>query len=193
MKRVIIIGGILAALCVAGTASASFVITDIQQISPHVRAQLKGNRGRQGARGPQGPRGAQGPQGVQGTQGPAGPVTLGKLVRVAGPANSIAPFGLGSSTANCPAGDDIVSGGFITASARQEVFSNDSFGGNSWTALLDNSGSSVSGSVQAVAYCAPAGEAVAASVRYVSVATVSRRVHATEAQQRQVDHGRARR
>jgi hypothetical protein len=109
-------------------------------------------------------RGARGPAGPAGPQGPAGPTVLGKLVRVESPQMTVAPGDVDGTTATCPAGDDVVSGGYLSASADGEVFSQDSFGSaNSWSALLDNFDSSVSATISAVAYCAPAGQALTAS------------------------------
>jgi hypothetical protein len=63
----------------------------------------------------------------------------------------------------CPAGQNIVSGGFQSLGAETEVFFSDSFGSpNTWAVGLDNFYDSLTGTVTAVAFCAPAGQAVAA-------------------------------
>ena len=81
MKRTTILAGALVALAIltAGAGAATrFAITNIGQIKPSVRAQLRSNRGLRGFTGPrglpgvQGPTGAQGPQGTKGTPGAPG-------------------------------------------------------------------------------------------------------------------------
>ena len=74
MRKVVVAAAVVGALAVTGGAAAAngWVISNIHQIKPSVRAQLKGNRGRQGPQGPQGPQGAQGSQGPQGIAGAAG-------------------------------------------------------------------------------------------------------------------------
>jgi hypothetical protein len=81
MKRTTILAAVVAPFVLAaGAGGAShFVITNIAQIKPSVRAQLRGNQGprgftgTQGPTGPQGLTGAQGPQGTQGAPGAQGP------------------------------------------------------------------------------------------------------------------------
>ena len=79
-------------------AAGKFIITNINQIKPSVRAQLrgapgqrgdKGSQGTPGAQGAQGPQGPQGPQGSQGSQGvqgqpgsPGGPGAQGTIAAV---------------------------------------------------------------------------------------------------------------
>ena len=53
-------------------AAGKFIITNINQIKPSVRAQLRGAPGQRGDKGSQGTPGAQGAQGPQGPQGPQG-------------------------------------------------------------------------------------------------------------------------
>jgi Collagen triple helix repeat (20 copies) len=74
---VTVVGMMVAVMVLAGGAMAAshFIITNINQIKPSVRAQLRGNRGPRGfagAQGLQGPQGVQGPQGTAGTPGPPG-------------------------------------------------------------------------------------------------------------------------
>ena len=75
MKRITILAAALVALAVltAGAGAATrFVIANIGQIKPSVRAQLRGNQGPRGFTGPQGLPGVQGPAGAQGPQGTKG-------------------------------------------------------------------------------------------------------------------------
>ncbi len=75
MKRTTIVAVALVALAVltAGAGAASrFAITNIGQIKPSVRADLRGHHGPRGFTGPQGPPGVRGPQGIQGAQGVPG-------------------------------------------------------------------------------------------------------------------------
>jgi hypothetical protein len=118
MRRFVLTITVIAALVIAGgaTAAGTWVISNINQIKPSVRHQLRGNqgpRGFTGAQGPQGPQGSQGPQGVgvTGPPGPAGPPSLaltesdGALTDL--PPNAITPLGV-----LCPSGDIAVGGGW---------------------------------------------------------------------------------
>ena len=132
--RTIAIVAVVAALLGGGGASAAsrYLITNINQIKPSVRKQLRtpaaivvslqGPRGPRGATGLQGEHGAtgeQGPKGDQGTQGPQGATgppgsMISKIDRVVGP---IVTVGLASadyntSIAQCPPGDIVLSGGW---------------------------------------------------------------------------------
>jgi hypothetical protein len=106
--------------------------------------------------GPAGPAGAPGPAGPA---GPAGPSVVNALTRVEAK-GSVGPGQVNGPTALCPAGQGVVSGGFITAGAGY-VFTADSFGGRGWAVGYDNYGVSISADVSAVAYCAPVGQAAA--------------------------------
>lgn len=75
MKRTTIVAAALVALALitAGAGAATrLVITNIGQIKPSVRAQLRSNQGPRGFTGPQGLPGAPGATGAQGPQGPQG-------------------------------------------------------------------------------------------------------------------------
>jgi hypothetical protein len=167
MKRTILLLTALTALVLAGGAYAAGQITGRSIKDGSVTGRDVKNRSltpkdfRGSVRGRRGPAG---PVGPAGPQGPAGPTVLGKLVRVESPDLTVAAGDIDGVTAFCPAGHNVVSGGYVSASADGEVFAQDSFGSaSSWSALLDNFDSSVEGSISAVAYCAPAGQAIAAA------------------------------
>lgn len=116
---------------------------------------------------PAGPRGATGPQGAQGVpgaQGPAGPAIVNQLNRVEA-TKSVAAGAVDGVTVTCPAGQGVVSGAFEDTVGV--VFIADTLAGpasvspNSWSVVVDNFGSSASGTVTAIAFCAPSGQAAA--------------------------------
>ena len=178
-----------AMLIVGGAAAATrYLITSTHQIKPSVLRQLQkaGPRGRQGFRGfagapgPQGPQGGQGAQGPQGPQGPAGPVALSTLVSVAGPSSPIGAFGspssVATSTATCPAGSNVISGGDnVYTGGVNGLTSEASTDRSGWIVVAANGSSFTAGYVQAFAYCAAAGQAVAA-VRRAETGATTRQV-----------------
>ena len=93
MKRTTILAGALVALAIltAGAGAATrFAITNIGQIKPSVRAQLRSNRGLRGFTGPRGLPGVQGPTGVQGSQGTKGTPGAPGAQGAAGSARAVA-------------------------------------------------------------------------------------------------------
>ena len=154
---------ILAALALfvalGGTAVATsrYLITSTHQIKPSVLRALGGRSGARGAPGPQGPAGASGPQ------GPAGPVNLGALTIVRAPDVMVSEKNGAEATsiATCPAGSHVVSGGDYTGFATRNG-GEMSADHQSWIVLVTNF-SKVETNLEAIAYCAPAGGAVAAS------------------------------
>jgi hypothetical protein len=163
-----------------GTAVAArhYLITSTSQIKPSVLRQLHGNTGAQG------PAGAGGPTGPQGPQGPAGPSNLAGLTIVQGPNSPIAAHEVWHSTATCPAGSHAVSGGgaVITAEPHMAV-SQMSEDHQSWFVIASNT-SVVAGTVQAFAYCATAGQAVAARTNAAAHARAVREAEALTAKLR---------
>jgi hypothetical protein len=85
---VTVVAATVGVLLVAGGAAAAghFIITNVHQIKPSVRAQLKGN---QGPRGFTGAKGATGAQGLQGPQGLAGAAGSARAVAVVNPDGSL--------------------------------------------------------------------------------------------------------
>jgi hypothetical protein len=152
-----------------GTAIAAkhYLITTTGQIKPSVLAKLKG---KEGSQGPQGPAGA---QGAPGPQGPAGPVILSALTIQEGPENRVPADtelgpsgfeGIEGSAATCPLGDHVVSGGSnVFAGVVSGMLSVPSEDHRSWIVVVANGSTFANGEVQAVAYCAGAGKAIAAA------------------------------
>lgn len=141
----------------AGTslAASRYLITKTSQIKPSVRNSLKGAPGINGTNGLPGPSGPAGPQGAP------GPSATSKLTR----ATNTATIGAGqiaSVTANCPPGQNAVSGGYTMNSGVAFI---DDGSGSSWTVGVDNSGFTSSASVTVDVYCAASGVAVAARHR----------------------------
>lgn len=146
-----------------GTAVAArhYLITSTSQIKPSVLHQLQGAprlaQGTPGATGPQGPAGPTGPQ------GPAGPSNVSGLTEVQGPKNSVAAGGVATSVATCPTGQHAVSGGsYVYAGTMSGEASEASEGRTSWFVIVANTSSYGGGWVEAIAYCAGSGQAVAA-------------------------------
>ena len=176
-----------------GTAVATshYLLTSTSQIKPSVLKKLKGNAGPQGSQGPAGaqgaggqqgaagpqgavgPQGKEGPAGPQGKEGPAGPTNLSSLTEVVGSANRVPAYdetgpggyeGVESSIATCPAGDNVVSGGSdVFAGVVAGEYSIASENHDSWIVVVANDSTYTGGEVKAYAYCAKAGQAVAAT------------------------------
>jgi hypothetical protein len=89
----------------------------------------------------------------------------------------------GHSIAECPSGYHVVSGGYQTLGPKAKVFGNDTFGSSEvWAVLISNFGGVIGAEVTAIAFCAPVGKAVAASLHAHSAAqaTVRKRISAAE-------------
>jgi hypothetical protein len=150
-------------VALGGTAVAAhhFLITSAKQIKPSVLRELKGATGRPG---PAGPAGSQGASGAPGAQGPAGPVNVSALTIVRAPDVLVRPQTEATSVASCANGSHVVSGGGWTGVAL-EVYSEMSEDHQSWIVLAFNAnspGSKIETNLEAIAYCAQSGQAVAA-------------------------------
>jgi hypothetical protein len=137
-----------------------------------------GPQGKTGFTGPQGPAGATGAPGEIGERGPEGPAGggsggLSALTLEEGAENRVPAYdedgpggeeGIAGSAATCPTGDHVVSGGSdVFAGVVAGVISVPSEDHDSWIVVVANDSTDTKGVVQAIAYCAEAGEAVAAS------------------------------
>lgn len=137
-----------------GTAIAAhhYLITNTSQIKPSVLRSLHGNAGRPG------PAGAAGPAGLQ---GPAGPSNLSGLTAVEAE-TSVAANEVEGIAATCPAGQHAVSGGGAAlVGAGGLNVTKMSTDHQSWFAITNNE-AIIPGTIRAYAYCAGAGQAVAA-------------------------------
>jgi hypothetical protein len=138
-----------------------------------------GPQGKTGFTGPQGPAGATGAPGRIGERGPEGPAGggsggLSTLKEVEGPEKRVPAYnevgagdeeGIEASVATCPSGEHAVSGGNnVFGAAVFAIASLRSKDGSSWIVAVANDSTFNEGFVQAIAYCAISGEAVAASV-----------------------------
>jgi hypothetical protein len=154
MRRFTAGAAVLAVLAFAGGAAAAgrWVITNVNQIKPNVRAQLKGNSGRQG------PQGLPGAQGVPGAQGPAGPAGLIGIQTVSA-SSPICAFGAGSCsvadvTASCPPGSYVVGGSANTDTIETPI---STFAGATIYSAVANDDSPFSGTLTVTAICASGG------------------------------------
>ncbi len=148
-------------VALGGTAAAAhhFLITSTTQIKPSVLRTLHGATGRPGASGATGPAGPQGPAGAQ---GPAGPSNLSALTIVRAHDLLVKPTKEATSIATCPAGSHVLSGGEYSGFATRNG-SEMSADHQSWIVLVTNL-SGIEVNLEAIAYCAGAGQAVAAAV-----------------------------
>jgi hypothetical protein len=179
-----VIAGVALFLALGGTAAAAhhFLITSTRQIKPSVLRALHGATGKTGIQGPAGPAGA---IGAQGPQGPAGPVNMGALTIVRAPDILVPKAQFGTSIASCPAGSHVVSGGGYTGLALHEG-SEMSADHQSWIVIVFNN-ATIETHLEAIAYCASSGQALAASAPGVAHARALRQADALVARlQREV-------
>lgn len=128
------------------------------------RPAQRGPRGRRGPRGPRGfpgPEGPQGPQGVPGATGapgPQGPPGVSGLAPAVGNLVTLCASGggacqVGTSTATCPAGRTIISGGWSGGGINNAVGFNAPNTSATWSVIMTNYDIAAT-SFQAVAICA---------------------------------------
>jgi hypothetical protein len=159
-RRIVVLAVVLIALSAGGAVAASrFLITSVNQISPTVRLELRGNRGPRGVTGRRGARGA------TGTPGPAGAAGITNEFEVTGTTAIISgPAPANTSQAICPGGDIVLSGGWKGLGADTSVSANEPTtvnGDQAWVVVAAlNHTTDPEGSFQAVALCSgptPAG------------------------------------
>jgi hypothetical protein len=152
-------------IAIAGAAVAAGTITgrDIKDGSLTGRDVKDHSLTRKDFRGSvRGPSGPPGPAGTAGPQGPAGPSALSGITPVAG-SLTVAPGTVNGGTVPCPAGQKVVSGGFGYGGDDTEVFvSAANTDRTGWTVALDNVDGTTPAELDGFAYCAGAGQAVAA-------------------------------
>jgi len=162
----------------AGPAGAAGSVGETGSVGPRGLTGETGPVGPRGLTGETGPVGPAGPAGRNGEEGPpgkdgSGSVTLSSLKEVTGaeervPAyNELGPGGeegAEASVATCPSGEHAISGGTdVFPGAVAAMLSVRSRDGGSWIVAVFNASTFKEGFVQAIAYCAASGEAVAAS------------------------------
>ncbi len=162
-------------VALGGSAAAArhFLITSTRQIKPSV---LRALHGAPGTSGPAGPSGPSGPAGPPGAQGPAGPSNLSALTIVRAPDLMVKPTKEATSIATCPAGYHVVAGGEYSGFATRNG-SEMSADHQSWIVLVTNL-SGIEVNLEAIAYCAGAGQAVAAGVPRPAHARAERQAQA---------------
>jgi hypothetical protein len=109
--------------------------------------------------------------------------TVAGITVALGPDNAVAPGGAGSSIAFCPAGQRVISGGghFITGQGNGMSSSQANNDRSAWFVVGGNT-AVISGDVQAVAYCAGAGQAVASRGHTAAKQQVAAEVARVQAQ-----------
>jgi hypothetical protein len=167
-----VLAGLALFVALGGSAAAAhhFLITSTRQIKPSV---LRALHGASGGPGPAGPIGPPGPAGVQ---GPAGPSSLSALTIVRAPDLKVKPTKEATSIATCPAGSHVVAGGEYSGFATRNG-SEMSADHQSWIVLVTNL-SGIEVNLEAIAYCAGAGQAVAAGMARAAHARAVRQAQA---------------
>lgn len=128
-----IITAIIVAAVISGSAGAASLLIDGKKLKNHsvpvtkltasaVRS-LQGQRGLQGVAGAQGIQGPQGASGARGAQGVSGPAGLSGYVGGSGgtPTVSVAPGTEGTATTFCPAGTQVLFGGFFSQASPSSL------------------------------------------------------------------------
>lgn len=137
----------------AGAAAKLITGKQIKNGSITKKDLAKSARPKTGPRGPVGPQGQQGEQGPQGVPGPAG--SVGATQVVLGPKVDMTASGDGgnvkSSTATCPSGTGVISGGFDTG--VRTFIAHEGVSGNGYFVIGVNNGP-LSTYIQANAVCA---------------------------------------
>jgi hypothetical protein len=148
-------------------AAKHYLINSTKQINPKVLKKLAGTgkTGPAGATGAAGAVGSTGPQGKEGAQGKEGSSPkLSAVKEVLGNEVFVEHGKFGASVAKCPAGTRVISGGQLVESSETAPNIENSralAGRTGWTVEIGNPSKFESIFVEAIAYCAGEGEAIA--------------------------------
>jgi hypothetical protein len=143
-----IITAMILAAVISGSAGAASLLIDghklknhsvpVTKLTPSAVRSLHGQRGAQGVPGV---------QGVQGAQGVPGPPGLSGYVRVGGTSDPVAASGgQGSKFVGCPAGTQVLGGGYFPSGADLRTvasafaFSDDGHNTPGWLVTMANGG-----------------------------------------------------
>lgn len=144
-------------------AASKYIITSKGQIKPSVVKQLRGEQGPAGAQGPTGPAGAAGVAGAAGAAGAAGSFNPASVTTVVGNDAVMCALGggsceVGSSVATCPAGDVVLSGGWLGEDSLPPVSAtvafNEAQSTSAWEVIMANDDSGGGADFAAFAVCA---------------------------------------
>lgn len=176
MRKFVVGVVVIGTLAFAGGAYAGgrWVITNINQIKPSVRHQLKGNQGPQGGTGAQGPQGPAGPAG-----GPGKEDTVISETLTLQPGQSSYDVDPNNFEANCPSGEYVIGTGFDGGIGQvDDVLSYTFFVGGFFY-----NDSSIAYQVHLQAICAPVSYGMTASIvrRTTSEATYQAELHSEQA------------
>lgn len=168
MRKLTVVLVAIGLMAVAGgaTAASQYIITNIHQIKPSVRAHLRGQRG---------PRGLQGSTGAQGAPG------LTSVKTVIGNVVDATPCCTDTSiimaTVQCPAGSVAVAGGWSAdpnnIAAAPDFIDNAPIGPNGWIVVMLNGDPQHTAGIEPVVTCALGGAAGAADANIARTGTVS--------------------
>ena len=152
MRKGIIVGILAGVLISAGGAVAAthYVISNVRQITPKVRRELEGNRGRQGFRGPRGATGPAGPRGATGATGATGTFSSASVNSWDGPDIFVLPGDTATSYAICGPGQVLIGGGFaggVNPPTFAGVTSDGPNGSSEWVVSIHSNLSSSSSTI----------------------------------------------
>ena len=150
-----IITAIIVAAVISGSAGAASLLIDGSKLKNHsvpvtklTASAVRSLHGQRGAQGAPGVQGIQGAQGIQGSQGVPGPPGLSGWTRVGVTSALVTTGTQGSAFVGCPAGTQVLGGGYfpsVADSALRPVasafaFSDDGHNTPGWLVTMANGG-----------------------------------------------------